>query len=128
MLAHLAAFRELGVSVGEVDLDGKVHVAEVVVGGDGRVGAEGGMGGGGWEEGRKDAREERRAREVREWPLRQGPLPHAPCHILPLGVRVLEGDVLAHGKTQHMLGRLEGEAKAAGIVGQFLALDELRVG
>lgn len=56
MLAHLAAFRELGVSVGEVDLDGEVHVAEVVVGGDGRVGAEGGMGGG-RERGREEGRE-----------------------------------------------------------------------
>lgn len=59
MLAHLAAFRELGVSVGEVDLDGEVHVAKVVVGGDGRVGAEGGKGGkgegkGGRTRGRRD--------------------------------------------------------------------------
>jgi len=60
--------------------------------------------------------------------LEAGTLPHVPCHILPLAVRVLEGNVLAHGQTQHMLGRLEGEAKAAGIVGQFLALDELRLG
>jgi hypothetical protein len=60
--------------------------------------------------------------------LEAGPSPHVPRHILPLAVRVFKGNVLAHGQTQHMLGRLEGEAKAAGIVGEFLALDELRVG